>query len=115
MLKKLMLAVMCLTTVSLVSAVELVKDGKPAATIVLAEKPTRSAQLAALELQYHIKLLTGATLEILKGKLPAKGAKIFVGESKFTKGRKQFEFQEYQVSVKGDAVILAGCDVLKVT
>ena len=72
MLKKFILAITCLITAGIVSAVELVKDGKPAASIILAEKPTRSAQMAAVELQYHIKLMTGATLEILKGKLPAK-------------------------------------------
>ena len=110
MLKKVLLAVICLITAGVVSAVELVKDGKPAASIVLAEKPTRAAQFAAFELQYHLQLLTGAKLEILRGKLPASGAKIFVGESSFTKGLKPFEFQEYQVSVKGDSVILAGCD-----
>lgn len=110
MLKKFILAITCLITAGIVSAVELVKDGKPAASIILAEKPTRSAQMAAAELQYHIKLMTGATLEILKGKLPAKGTKIFVGESKYTKGIKPFDFQEYQVSVKGNEIILAGCD-----
>ena len=110
MLKKFIFVLACLFAAGLVSAVELVKDGKPAASIVLADKPTRAAQLAAYELQYHIKLMTGAELEILTGKLPAKGAKIFVGESAFTKGLKPFEFQEYQVSIKGDSVILAGCD-----
>ena len=110
MFKKVFSILICFLTASMLSAVELVKDGKAVSSIVLAEKPTRAAQFAAFELQYHIQLLTGAKLEILKGKLPAKGAKILVGESSFTKGIKPFEFQEYQVSVKGDSVTLAGCD-----
>jgi hypothetical protein len=36
----------------------LVKDGAPTSTIVLAKEPTRSAQFAAAELQYHLKLPT---------------------------------------------------------
>lgn len=39
MLKKFILAITCLITAGIVSAVELVKDGKPAASIILAEKP----------------------------------------------------------------------------
>ena len=33
----------------------LVERGQPAATIVLAAHPTRAAQLAATELQYHLR------------------------------------------------------------
>ncbi len=45
----------------------LVTDGKPAATIVLSEEnPTVCAQLGALELQYHVKQITGAELPIAK-------------------------------------------------
>ena len=42
----------------------LTTDGKPNATIVVAENPTPSANLAALEVQYHIKKITGAVLPI---------------------------------------------------
>ena len=43
----------------------IVKNGNPNAVILLDSKPTRSAQMGALELQYHVKLITGATLPIV--------------------------------------------------
>ncbi|MDD5705189.1 MAG: hypothetical protein PHR35_04645, partial [Kiritimatiellae bacterium] len=42
----------------------LTRDGAPAAAIVLAEKPTKAAQFAAHELQWHVKAISGATLPI---------------------------------------------------
>ena len=44
--------------------ITLVTDGKPNSTIVVAENSTPSANLAALELQYHIKKITGAVLPV---------------------------------------------------
>lgn len=52
----------------LAADVTLVRDGKPEASIVLEEKPTASAQMGALELQHHVRLITGATLPIVRGK-----------------------------------------------
>ena len=44
----------------------LVRDGKPEAVILLdAEKNTKSAQMGAFELQYHVRLITGAELPIV--------------------------------------------------
>ena len=40
--------------------ITLVRQGKPSASIVVAQNPTHSARLAALELQYHIQKITGA-------------------------------------------------------
>jgi len=37
-----------------------VQDGKPACSIVVAEKPSPAARLAALEVQYHIMKITAA-------------------------------------------------------
>ncbi|OQA88992.1 MAG: hypothetical protein BWY31_00177 [Lentisphaerae bacterium ADurb.Bin242] len=48
----------------------LVRDGKPEAAIVLEEKPTASAQMGAFELQHNIRLITGATLPIVRGEAP---------------------------------------------
>lgn len=44
----------------------LVVDHEPRAALVLAERPTRSAELAAFELQAHIEGQTGARLPILR-------------------------------------------------
>lgn len=37
----------------------LAREGHPAATIVVAKQPTRAAQFAACELQWHLKQITG--------------------------------------------------------
>lgn len=63
-LKKILIAGIFCCTATLLAQFTLVQDGKPAATIILPRKATRSAQLGALELQYHIKKMTGAVLPI---------------------------------------------------
>ena len=44
---------------------ELAKDGQPSAVILVGENPSRNEQLAAYELQYHIRRMTGADLPII--------------------------------------------------
>ncbi|MDD5706569.1 MAG: hypothetical protein PHR35_11635, partial [Kiritimatiellae bacterium] len=63
----------------------LVKDGAPAAAIVLAAQPTRAAQLAAFELQHHVRLITRATLPIVSEDATVPGVRILVGESGATR------------------------------
>src|SRR5687768_435652 len=60
----------------------LTQDGQPLATIVLGEKPTVSAQLAAHELQYHLQKISGAILPIVREPQAVSGTVILVGESK---------------------------------
>ena len=85
------------------SAVDLVRDGKSVSAIVLGEKPTKAAQLAAFEIQYHIAKMTGALLPVASkpesGKLS-----IFVG------GETGFKSQEYLVDIRSDKIVLAGKD-----
>ena len=59
---------------------ELVRDGIPDACIVLAEKPTAGAQLAAFEFQHVIRLITGAELPS-SGTNPNRGVPVSWGES----------------------------------
>lgn len=96
------------------SAAELVKDGKPVSTIIIDANPRKSANLAALELQYHIEKMTGAKIPITNAPDTVKGTKVFVGESRGTKelGLKNDDFknQEYLVKIKGDSIILMGKD-----
>ncbi len=44
------------------AGVVLTQDGQPRATIVLAETPSSSAQLAAYELQHDVRKISGARL-----------------------------------------------------
>jgi len=92
----------------------LVKDGKPAATIVLAKKASRSAQFAAAELQYHIEKITGTQLPVVTDEEAIKGNRILIGESKATQalglGNKDFKHQEYLIRFLPDTLILMGRD-----
>jgi len=60
----------------------IVKDGKPCAEIILAEKPAPMARLAASELQLHIEKMTGARLPITAS--PGPGVNIYVGRGAHT-------------------------------
>ena len=92
----------------------LVDRGRPAAHIVLSHQPTRAAQLAAYELQHHVKLVTGAELPLVKEPAKAEGVRILLGESSATKdiGIKGDDFgpQEYLIRFLPDTLILVGRD-----
>jgi hypothetical protein len=93
---------------------ELAREGQPAATIVVAERPTRAAQLAAAELQEHVCLISGATLPLVNDTVEVKGLRILVGESKATQalGLKNADFkpQEYLVRFAPDLLVVMGRD-----
>jgi hypothetical protein len=57
----------------------LVRDGQPAATIVIAASPTSVAKLGAQELQYHVQRITGATLPIKSDSDKVEGPRVLVG------------------------------------
>jgi len=62
----------------------LVKDGKPCADIVIAEKPPRMVKLAAEELQAYIEKISGAKLAITNAPGSDVPAHIYVGQSTYT-------------------------------
>ncbi len=59
----------------------LVKDGKPQAEIVVAEKPTRMVLLAATELQEYVEKISGAKLPIRNEPSDGGVVRIYVGRS----------------------------------
>ena len=67
-------------TITETNGIALVRNGKPASAIVLADTPTRAAQFAAAELQYHVEKITGAALPIMTNPAGATGVCVFVGE-----------------------------------
>lgn len=97
-------------------ALELASEGRAKAAIVLADRPTRSAQLAAAELQEHLRLMTGATFPLAsESQPPAKGlTPIYVGESCYTRRlgltSNRFPPQEWLVRVTDEAIFLIGRD-----
>jgi hypothetical protein len=106
----------CVWPAGALAKVTLVQDGQPRAVIVLAEKPTRSAQLAARELQEHLRLMSGAVAPIATEaqERPKLSTPIYVGESKATRrmGFVSYRFapQESLVRITDKAVVLLGRD-----
>ena len=62
----------------------LVKDGKPCAEIIIAEKPQRTVRLAAQDLQNYIEKISGAKLRIVTEPSGNGVVEIFVGKSSHT-------------------------------
>ena len=62
----------------------LVRDGKPAATIITAANPTDVAAFSAQEIRYHVQKITGAILPIKSDAEKIEGSKILVGPSAAT-------------------------------
>jgi hypothetical protein len=92
----------------------LVKDGRPQATLVLANPATRAAQLAAFEIQHHVKLITGATLPLVNAEEAPAGTTLQVGETPAAQAagltRESFRSQEYTVKFTDHTVFLVGRD-----
>ncbi len=92
----------------------LTQDSQPAATIVLGAKPTASAQLAAFELQYHLRKISGATLPIIRVPQPVTGTAILVGESDAARAlgfrNDDFPEQKYVIKTFPTVLLLMGRD-----
>ncbi len=95
-------------------SVQLVVDSRPRATILLAEKPTASAQLAAYELQHYIQKISGAKLPIVREPARVEDNRILVGHSKAAKQlgcrNEDFAEQEYTIRTFPEVLLLAGYD-----
>ena len=72
-LGKIACSLLCIAGVSLHAAGEaiLVDAGKPKCVIQLSSRPTRAAQMAAFELRYALKRMSGAECPIVHGDSPA--------------------------------------------
>lgn len=102
------------------SPVVLVKDGKPASTIVLGLKPTKMALLAAAELQWHIEKITGAKLPVIRDPVSnatpetITGIPIYIGESPTVRGlglkAHAFADREFTVQFVGGGIVLTGSE-----
>jgi len=120
--KKVMAAIVTLGFCTSMQAVEgrpsveitLVSEGRPGASIVVAQNPTPSANLAALELQYHIRKITGAVVPIRTDREEIAGPRILVGHSSQTSAlgirADDFESLEYLIQFRPGTIILIGRD-----
>ena len=88
---------------------------RPTARIVLAANPTRSAQIAAAELQHYVEKITGERLGVMTDEgRPCKEGRILIGESALTRSlglrSNDFDEQEYLIRTYGDLLVLMGRD-----
>jgi hypothetical protein len=92
----------------------MVKNQSPNATIVIAANPSPAAELAAWELQYHIKKITDVEIPVVDDKKEVSGNRILIGESRFTKAlnfdASALAPQEYWVDFKDNNLVLLGRD-----
>ena len=91
---------------------DIVTNGNADAIIVLHENATRSARFAAAELQYHVKLMTGAELPCTTQAPDGAKTVIHIGDTAQSVragfGHDAFKEQEYLVMVKGREIFLTG-------
>lgn len=102
------------STVASAASYTLTRDGKPACTIVLAKEPTVSAQFAAHELQYHIQLISGATVPMAADDEKVEGLRLLVGESAATEAlgitAAKLKPYEHLITCRNDAIVMLGPD-----
>ncbi|MHC4872280.1 MAG: DUF4838 domain-containing protein [Planctomycetota bacterium] len=91
-----------------------VKDGAPGAVIITAEKPAKSVELGAYQLQEYIKKISGADLKISTMKDNSMPVQIYVGRSSYTDKMgvtdKGLNFGAYRLVVRKNEIILLGFD-----
>ncbi len=99
------------------SGLTLVKEGRPSSVIVTNGRPGETQALAAAELQEHLRIMTGATLSIVKeNELQHDPSQvlILIGSGKLASQRgfnpKELEPETFVVKTTKDALILAGED-----
>ena len=103
MLKRFSFIMLLLSTFTLIAEnITIVRNGNPSSVIVLAEKPTRAAQMAALEIQHAVKKMSGATLPVVYGSVPANTLPIrIISDNSCPVGETFFTITSDGVTIKG--------------
>ncbi len=111
-----------LVAASAATTFTLVKDGTPACSIVIAEKPSEGAKIAARELQTYVEKISGAKLPVYSDadQKAHEGRKILVGRSRLTDGIPGVKIPEgitpalreegYAILCTRDTLVLLGND-----
>ncbi|MEI6423761.1 MAG: alpha-glucuronidase family glycosyl hydrolase, partial [Lentisphaerota bacterium] len=96
-------------------AVDLVKDGKPVAEIVIAESAEPSVRTAADELQDKLEKMSGARLAIVSTASPEVKNQVYVGESEYTRklGVKldDVKYDGFKIVADKNYVVVAGKEI----
>jgi len=111
------LAVLGAQTVEATAELTLVKNGKAAATIVVAERPSEQAREAAQLLQTYLERIGGATLDIRTEKEVRAGNRVLVGHSQAVRAlgvkvpsgfTNEMNEEGFVIRTVGDTLVLAG-------
>jgi len=91
---------------------ELVRDGRPVATIVVPDDPLQVVQSAAEELQLHVRLITGAALPMVAASREPQGNLILLGAEAAGRAGVTFgsEPNAWVIRRQKDRLYLAGDD-----
>lgn len=92
-------------------ALTLAKDGRLAATIVVANDATPEEQTAASELAGYVEKISGARLPVFReSAAPRAGACVFVGPTRFAaaRGLGKLAAEEWAIRTAGGHLVLAG-------
>jgi hypothetical protein len=96
-------------------AVDIVKDGKATAEIVIPKDANPIVRTAATEFQDIIAKMSGAKLDIVNEPSGKVKSKVWFGENEMTKklglDLKDVKYDGYKIIVKGDDIIAAGVDI----
>jgi len=94
--------------------ITVVRNGKAVATIVTAENPPATVELAVAELQHHLEKMTGVRLPRKTDADDVDGPVVLVGESARTRAlglrNEDFKSREYLVRSRPGVLILMGRD-----
>lgn len=95
-------------------ALDLIKDGKPASTIILPAHCTALEQQGAETLAKYLKMASGAEIPIVKEGEKAEGTLISFGKTRMAMAAhindKSLKWDGYRMVVKGDTLYLLGRD-----
>jgi hypothetical protein len=113
-------ALLVLTIAASAGAFTLATNGKPACSIVIAEKAGPNAKIGAQELQKYVEKISGAKLEIHTDAENVAGPKVLIGRSKLTSAiagltipngmTLKMKEEGYVIHCAGDTLVLAGND-----
>ena len=115
-MKKQFIAVFLFLFALLLGAEELilVEKGVPKCEIIVGEKPVRSAQFAAMELQYALQKITSSNVEIRAVPSGKQKVLIYVGQSAESRKKgfpnKELKKEFYLVDYNGNDIFLMGND-----
>lgn len=115
-LQSILVAVFTLTPLcSPLAAMDLVRNGQPAATVVVPDKALPVVTYAAEELVYHLERATGAKLPVAtESERPQTGALVFLGDCRATAEAgilpKELKPNEWIGKLAADRLYLAGDD-----